>query len=153
MNWMAPFHDGREWLQRDEAQRSIGMAMQTLMLVAQDMGYQTCPMIGFDSEAVAKLINLPEDHVMGPMVAAGYQRLAEPERRIMEALSVFNDQVDETAIAFLVQPWWPGLGVDEVQSSLRRLVNGHFVNCGEDRDQRTLAEGDTVSIWPPVAGG
>ncbi len=71
VNWMGPFHDGREWLQRDEAQRSIGMAMQTLMLVAQDMGYQTCPMIGFDSEAVAKLINLPEDHVMGPMVAIG----------------------------------------------------------------------------------
>ena len=71
VNWMGPFHDGREWLQRDEAQRSIGMAMQTLMLVAQDMGYQTCPMIGFDSEAVAKLINLPEDHVIGPMVAVG----------------------------------------------------------------------------------
>ena len=33
------------------------------------------------------------------------------------------------------------------------LVNGHFVNCGEDRDDRQLAEGDTVSIWPPVAGG
>ena len=33
------------------------------------------------------------------------------------------------------------------------LVNGHFVNCGEDRDQRKLVEGDTVSIWPPVAGG
>jgi len=33
------------------------------------------------------------------------------------------------------------------------LVNGHFVNCGEDRDQRRLSEGDTVSIWPPVAGG
>ncbi len=33
------------------------------------------------------------------------------------------------------------------------LVNGHFVNCGEDRDQRILVEGDTVSIWPPVAGG
>ncbi|MGD8348498.1 MAG: MoaD/ThiS family protein [Gammaproteobacteria bacterium] len=33
------------------------------------------------------------------------------------------------------------------------LVNGHFVNCGEDRDRRELTEGDTVSIWPPVAGG
>jgi nitroreductase len=28
--WMSPFHEGREWLQRDEAQCSIGMAMQTL---------------------------------------------------------------------------------------------------------------------------
>lgn len=32
------------------------------------------------------------------------------------------------------------------------LVNGLFV-CGEDRTARELAEGDTVSVWPPVAGG
>jgi nitroreductase len=71
VNWIAPFHEGREWLQRDEAQRSIGMAMQTLMLAAKAMGYDSCPMIGFDIDAVAKLINLPDDHVMGPMVAIG----------------------------------------------------------------------------------
>ena len=35
VGWMGPFHEGREWLQRDEAQRSIGMAMQTLMLAAK----------------------------------------------------------------------------------------------------------------------
>ena len=71
VNWMGPFHEGREWLQRDEPQRSIGLAMQTLMLAAQDLGYQSCPMIGFDIEKVAELIHLPEDHVMGPMVAIG----------------------------------------------------------------------------------
>lgn len=71
VGWMGPFHEGREWLQRDEAQRSIGMAMQTMMLAAQGMGYNSCPMIGFDIDEVAKLINLPEDHVMGPMVAIG----------------------------------------------------------------------------------
>lgn len=71
VNWMGPFHEGREWLQRDEAQRSIGMAMQTMMLVAQEMGYQSCPMIGFDIDKVEELIQLPDDHVMGPMVAIG----------------------------------------------------------------------------------
>ena len=71
VGWMGPFHEGRDWLQRDEAQRSIGMAMQTMMLVAQDMGYQSCPMIGFDIDKVAELIELPADHVMGPMVAIG----------------------------------------------------------------------------------
>lgn len=71
VGWMGPFHEGREWLQRDEAQRSIGMAMQTIMLAAKGMGYDSCPMIGFDIEEVAKLINLPSDHVMGPMVAVG----------------------------------------------------------------------------------
>ena len=32
------------------------------------------------------------------------------------------------------------------------LVNGIYVNA-EDRDGRTLAEGDVISVWPPVAGG
>ncbi|MEM9480679.1 MAG: nitroreductase family protein [Verrucomicrobiota bacterium] len=71
VGWMGPFHEGRDWLQRDEAQRSIGMAMQTLMLAAKEMGYESCPMIGFDIDEVAKLVGLPEDHVMGPMVAIG----------------------------------------------------------------------------------
>ena len=71
VGWMGPFHEGREALQRDEAQRSIGMAMQTLMLTARDMGYDSCPMIGFDHDAVSALVNLPEDYVLGPMVAIG----------------------------------------------------------------------------------
>ena len=33
------------------------------------MGYGSCPMIGFDIEKVKERFNLPEDHVMGPMVA------------------------------------------------------------------------------------
>lgn len=69
---MGIFHEKRgEPFQRDEAHWSIGMAMQTLMLAAQALGYQSCPMIGFNLEEVAKLINLPADHVMGPMVAIG----------------------------------------------------------------------------------
>jgi len=32
------------------------------------------------------------------------------------------------------------------------LVNGHFVDA-DKRADRALAEGDVVSIWPPVAGG
>ena len=71
VGWMGPFYEGNESLQQDEAQRSIGMAMQTLMLTAQEMGYESCLMIGFDREEVAKLINLPENHAIGPMVAIG----------------------------------------------------------------------------------
>ena len=71
VGWMGPFHEGREWLQRDEAQRSIGIAMQTMMLAAQGLGYQSCPMIGFEIDQVAELVDLPADHVMGPMVAIG----------------------------------------------------------------------------------
>nr|WP_293096012.1 nitroreductase family protein [Okeania sp. SIO2F4] len=41
------------------------------MLTAKAMGYDSCPMIGFEIEKVAELINLPKDYVMGPMVAIG----------------------------------------------------------------------------------
>lgn len=71
VGWMGPFHEGDEQLQRDEAQRSIGMALQTLMLAAKAMGYDSCPMIGFDRPGVARLIRLPQDHVMGPLVVIG----------------------------------------------------------------------------------
>ena len=71
VNWMGPFHEGREQLQRDEAMRSIGMAMQTLMLAAKSMGYESCPMIGYDFDKVAEMINLPGDHCIGPLVAIG----------------------------------------------------------------------------------
>ena len=64
-------HADNEPLQRDEAQRSIGIAMQTLMLVAQSMGYETCAMMGYDPEKVSTLIQLPGDHVLGPIVAVG----------------------------------------------------------------------------------
>lgn len=71
VDWMGPFHEGRDWIQRDEAMRSIGMAMQTLMLAAKALGYDSCPMIGFEQDKVAALIRLPKDHVIGPMVAIG----------------------------------------------------------------------------------
>ena len=41
------------------------------MLAAKALGYDSCPMIGFDQEQVAELINLPEDHVLGLMIAVG----------------------------------------------------------------------------------
>ena len=71
VNWMGPFYQGKDQLQRDEAMRSVGIAGQTIMLAAKAMGYDSCPMIGFDQDKVAELINLPDDHVIGFMIAVG----------------------------------------------------------------------------------
>lgn len=57
--------------ERDEGMRSCGMAAMALMLAAKEMGYDTCPMDGFDFDAVAKLINLPADHVPVMFVVLG----------------------------------------------------------------------------------
>lgn len=65
------YYAGREQVQRDEAMRSCGLAAMTLMLAAKEMGYDSCPMDGFDFDAVGKLIKLPKDHVIALFVAIG----------------------------------------------------------------------------------
>lgn len=65
------YYRDRGQVQRDEAMRSCGIAAMTLMLAAQEMGYDSCPMDGFDFDAVGKLINLPPDHVIAMFVAIG----------------------------------------------------------------------------------
>jgi nitroreductase len=68
---IGPYYEGREQVQRDECMRSCGLAGMTIMLTAKAMGYDSCPMDGFDFEAVGKIINLPEDHVISFMIAVG----------------------------------------------------------------------------------
>ena len=65
------YYENNEQAQRDEAMRSCGMAAMTLMLAAKDMGYDTCPMDGFDFDAVAKLLDLPHDHIPAMFVTVG----------------------------------------------------------------------------------
>ena len=65
------YYRDRDQVQRDEAMRSCGIIAQTLMLGAKSLGYDSCPMDGFDFEAVGKLIRLPDDHVMAMMLAVG----------------------------------------------------------------------------------
>ena len=68
---MLGMYEGREQFQRDEALRSCGIAAQTIMLAAKALGYDSCPMAGFDFEAVGRLVNLPPDHVIVMAVAVG----------------------------------------------------------------------------------
>ncbi len=65
------YYRDKDQVQRDEAMRSCGIAAQTLMLSAKAMGYDSCPMDGFDFSAVGKIINLPEDHIITMFVAIG----------------------------------------------------------------------------------
>lgn len=65
------YYENREQVQRDEVMRSCGIAGQTLMLAAKAMGYDSCPMDGFDFDAVANIIKLPADHAISFMIAIG----------------------------------------------------------------------------------
>ncbi len=65
------YYRGKPQVARDEAMRSLGIFGMTVMLLAQDLGYDSCPMDGFDFDAVARLIHLPKNYVIGYMVAVG----------------------------------------------------------------------------------
>jgi nitroreductase len=66
-----PFYEGNDRLIRDEAVRSTGLAGMTLMLAAKGLGYDSCPMIGFDAEKVAELIKLPPHYALSFMIPVG----------------------------------------------------------------------------------
>lgn len=65
------FYSASEQLRRDEAQRSAGIAGQTIMLAARAMGLDSCPMVGFDPVKVAEIIRLPKDHLLSFLVVVG----------------------------------------------------------------------------------
>jgi len=65
------YYENNERAQRDEAMRSCGIAAQTIMLAAKEMGYDTCPMDGFDFDAVSKLLSLPADHTPAMFITVG----------------------------------------------------------------------------------
>jgi tetratricopeptide (TPR) repeat protein len=75
------------------------------------------------------------EQVVEQLVAEGYRRLGEGERRIMEALAVFDRPVDETAVAFLLHPWFPGL---DVRAGLRHLVRGYFASVNRVTGEYSL---------------
>lgn len=68
---IAEYYRDRPQVERDEGMRSCGLVGQNLMLVAQELGYQSCPMDGFDYAAVGEIIGLPADHEIAFMLVIG----------------------------------------------------------------------------------
>ncbi|MBN1890002.1 MAG: tetratricopeptide repeat protein [Thermoflexales bacterium] len=73
--------------------------------------------------------------VVESLVAASHRRLGENERRVIEALAIFNCPAEETAIAYLLHPWYPGL---DVRFCLRHLVSGYFVSANRVTGEYSL---------------
>jgi putative NAD(P)H nitroreductase len=50
-----------EQFKSDEAIRNASLSAMMFMLLAKDLGWNTCPMIGFEADKVKKLYNIPEN--------------------------------------------------------------------------------------------
>jgi len=65
------YYRDKPQIARDEGMRSCGIAGQTIMLMAKELGYDSCPMDGFDYAAVGEIIGLPGDHEIAFMIVLG----------------------------------------------------------------------------------
>ncbi|MBM7645928.1 putative NAD(P)H nitroreductase [Scopulibacillus daqui] len=67
-------------IKRDEAIRGASLAAMTLMHAAKNMGYETCPMIGFDPEAIRKDFKVPDHLIPVMMITLGKGEAETRER-------------------------------------------------------------------------
>jgi len=79
-NSLARKYENSPESRRDEAMRSCGFAAQTIMLAARQMGLDSCPMVGFEYDDLAEVINLPEDHMIVMMLVVGKRAEDAAER-------------------------------------------------------------------------
>ncbi|OKP95583.1 nitroreductase family protein [Paenibacillus sp. P46E] len=64
-------YSGNDAFQRDEAIRNASLSAMQFMLIAKDKGWDTCPMIGFDTEALKATLSLPENLVPVMLITIG----------------------------------------------------------------------------------
>ncbi|MBL4931159.1 nitroreductase family protein [Clostridium paridis] len=60
-----------EGFKYDEAIRNASLSAMMFMLIAKDKGWDTCPMIGFNSDEVRKLFNIPDNLEIALLIAMG----------------------------------------------------------------------------------
>lgn len=104
---------------------------------------------------VSLLRLLADEHLFGEevverLVEEGYRRLGNAERRVMEALAVFDRPVEEQAVAYLLSTWFPDL---DVRLGLRRLVHSHFVAASRTTGEYSLHPLDREYAYGQLPGG
>ncbi len=68
---LVEYYKDKPQVERDEGMRSCGLVGMAIMLMAKELGYDSCPMDGFDYKAVGKIIDLPADREISFMIAIG----------------------------------------------------------------------------------
>jgi len=61
------------------ALRNAMLASMTLIYAAENMGYATCPIMGFSQKDLITHLNIPEDRPIALMIAIGYQDKSKTE--------------------------------------------------------------------------
>ncbi|ASA20859.1 nitroreductase family protein [Paenibacillus donghaensis] len=71
MDMIQGAHTGKDQFLRDEAIRNASLSAMLFMLAAKDQGWDTCPMIGYDEEAVKNALQLPDNLIPVMLITIG----------------------------------------------------------------------------------
>ncbi|MCD1260360.1 nitroreductase family protein [Paenibacillus athensensis] len=75
-------YEGRgQAFQHEEAVRNASLSAMQFMLIAKDKGWDTCPMIGFDPEAMRKALSIPDRYVPVLLITIGKEDASRPRPR------------------------------------------------------------------------
>jgi tetratricopeptide (TPR) repeat protein len=85
--------------------------------------------------------------VVEGLVAEAFARLDDNERRVLEAMAVFDAPVTEAAVTFVVHTWFPEI---DVRASLRRLVASHFTTASRTSGEYLLHPADRGHAYARV---
>ncbi|MCM3444287.1 nitroreductase family protein [Metabacillus halosaccharovorans] len=75
------YESGGQDFQRDEAIRNASLSSMLFMMAAKEKGWDTCPMIGFDSEAVKNILNIDDHHEVVLMMTIGKEKVESRRAR------------------------------------------------------------------------
>lgn len=70
-----------EGFQQEEAIRNASLSAMMFMLIAKDKGWDTCPMIGFDPQAVRDAVGAPDNMTPVMLIAIGKEDTAKRRPR------------------------------------------------------------------------
>ncbi|WP_282938549.1 nitroreductase family protein [Paenibacillus sp. RC67] len=65
----------------EEAIRNASLSAMLLMLIAKDKGWDTCPMIGFDPEALRQELRIPDNYVPAMLITIGKEAVSSQRPR------------------------------------------------------------------------
>jgi nitroreductase len=72
-------------------QKQVYLPVETLMLAAAEKEIDSCPMEGFDTKKVAKLLKLEENLYPTVIVALGYRKVKEQPQKVRMSMSEIVD--------------------------------------------------------------
>ncbi|MBW7477286.1 nitroreductase family protein [Paenibacillus oenotherae] len=82
VSYVNSFYEERgDTFKTEDAIRNASLSAMQFMLIAKDKGWDTCPMIGFDPDAVRKLLNIPDTHVPAMMITIGKEDTSSLRKR------------------------------------------------------------------------